>query len=155
LYGEKPYPCAKTLDEGGCLDVTCVVPPSELPKDVQQLLREQIRSIEQLEILLLLREEPERHWTPADVYKKVRSSERSVEQTLNGFVKRGMATRIEGPQPSFHFAPQSPQLADTLGSLAHLYTERRVRIVEAIYSEPVSEVEEFAKAFRLRKDSNG
>lgn len=129
--------------------------PGELPNDVQQLLKEQIRSIEQLEILLLLRDQPEKRWTTPEVYQTVRSSERSVSQTLEELFKRGMVTRIEGPEPEFQYAPQKSQLAETINALAHLYAERRVRIVEAIYSERTSAVDEFAKAFRFRKDHNG
>jgi hypothetical protein len=120
------------------------------------LLKEQVRSIEQLEILLLLRESPERKWTGDDVYRTVRSSERSVAQTLEELSRRGLL--IMNPQaspPDFQFGPQSETLKQTIDRLAHLYAERRVRIVEAIYSERISAVDEFAKAFRLRKDPNG
>lgn len=133
------------------------VSQSALPSDVRQLLKEQIRSIEQLEILLLLRDAPDRSWTASEVYQKTRSSERSVIQTLEGLAKRGLLAGTEegGPPSRFRFGPQTQALRDTIDRLAQLYAERRVRIVEAIYSERVSEVDEFAKAFRLRKDSNG
>jgi hypothetical protein len=135
--------------------ITCRVSSRELPEDVQQLLKEQIRSIEQLEILLLLREAPEKTWTAATVYQTVRSSERSVSATLDHLARSGFLSRSEGSPPAFQYAPQSTDLGVTVGRLAHLYVERRVRIVEAIYSERVSAVDEFAKAFRLRKDPNG
>ncbi len=131
------------------------VTPAELPSDVEQLLREHIRSIETLEILLSLRDEPERRWTVADVYQKVRSSERSVSHNLAELSRRGLVRQEAQNPPAYQFAPQTDPLRETVERLAHLYAERRVRIVEAIYSERVSEVDEFAKAFRLRKDSNG
>ncbi|HYG24976.1 MAG TPA: hypothetical protein VEH04_19585 [Verrucomicrobiae bacterium] len=131
------------------------MPPNDLPSDVQQLLREHIRSIETLEILLLLRSEPDRAWTCSAVYQQVRSSERSVSQTVEDLFQRGFLQRIESPERTYRFAPQSPALREALEKLAHLYSERRVRVVEAIYSERVSAVDEFAKSFRLRKDPNG
>lgn len=127
---------------------------SELPRDVQQLLAEQIRSIEQLEILLLLRDNADRRWTASEVYQKVRSSERSVGYTLEELARRGLLARIDQPQTQFQFAPQTEELKAAIDQLARLYSERRVRIVEAIYSAPISAVDEFAKAFRLRKDPN-
>ncbi|HLP78135.1 MAG TPA: hypothetical protein VK327_14600 [Candidatus Paceibacterota bacterium] len=130
--------------------------PSELPSDVRQLLKEQIRSIEQLEILLLLRDAPERNWSADEVYQKVRSSERSVIQTLEELSNRGLLVHAdEEGLPRFRFSPRTAPLKETVDRLAQLYAERRVRIVEAIYSDRVSAVNEFAKAFRLRKDSNG
>jgi hypothetical protein len=128
------------------------VRPGELPPNVQQLLRERIRSIEQLEILLLLRETEDRPWTTAEVYQKVRSSERSVGQALDELFRKGLLKTTSPASASFQFSPESVELKETVDQLAHLYAERRVRIVEAIYSEPVSAVDEFAKAFRLRKD---
>jgi DNA-binding IclR family transcriptional regulator len=136
------------------ISLRCAVTPAELPSDVEQLLREHIRSIETLEILLWLREEPDRTWTIAEVYQKVRSSERSVSQNLEELSRRGLL-RQEGQSLIYRFAPQTDALRATIDQLAHLYAERRVRIVEAIYSERVSEVDEFAKAFRLRKDPHG
>ncbi len=130
--------------------------PPELPSDVQQLLKEQIRSIEKLEILLLLRETPDHGWTANEVYEKVRSSVRSVTLTLEELARQGfLGTTGETPLTTFRFTPQTKSLKEAIEQLAHLYAERRVRIVEAIYSERVSAVDEFAKAFRLRKDSNG
>jgi hypothetical protein len=127
--------------------------PSELPPDVLQLLRERIRSIEQLEILLLLRESEGRLWTSGEVYKQVRSSERSVEQTLQGLCGKGLLF-CDVPTSRYRFEPQTEALKTTIDQLAHLYAERRVRVVEAIYSEPLSAVDEFARAFRLRKDND-
>lgn len=131
------------------------MPPGALPDDVQLLLQDEIRSIEHLEILLAVFRNPDRSWTPAEVYQQIRSNERSVEKALQELSKRGLLNRIEGPPVSYRFAPRSPALAETVARLSDLYAERRVRIVEAIYSERVSEVDEFARAFRLRKDSNG
>lgn len=128
------------------------MPPGELPKDVQQLLRNRIRSIEQLEIVLLLREHAERHWTAAETYQEIRSSERSVQEALKILSQKGLLKSHAPTAPTFSYSPESPELGATLDRLAHLYAERRVRIVEAIYSEPVSAVDEFAKAFRIRKD---
>lgn len=126
----------------------------ELPADVRHLLTEHIRSIEQLEILLLLRDGASRCWTPAEVYQVVQSSERSVENTLASLHKQGLIVTAQG-DAAYRFGPRSRQLEETVSNLAHFYSERRVRVVEAIYAERPSEVDAFAKAFRLRKDPNG
>lgn len=135
--------------------LTSVVAPSDLPSEVQQLLREHIRSIETLEILLLLRGDPGRAWTAAAVFQQVRSSERSIGQTLDNLTHRGFLRREPQSDSAFRYAPATDPLRDAIDKLAHLYSERRVRIVEAIYSERISPVDEFARSFRIRKDSNG
>jgi hypothetical protein len=130
------------------------VSESDLPLEVRRFLKEQIRSIEQLEILLLLRDGADRRWNPAEVYQHVRSSESSVAWTLENLTRHGLLAKSDGAELLYQFSPKNEQLRRTTETLAHLYAEKRVRIVEAIYSE-YSEVDEFAKAFRLRKDSNG
>jgi hypothetical protein len=123
---------------------------------VRQFLKEHIRSLEQLEILLLLQKDAQREWSPAEVYRVVRSSERSVTETLETLGRQGLLRKTELPAESkFQFSPSTDLLRTTIGNLADLYSERRVRIVEAIYSERISPMDEFAKAFRLRKDGNG
>src|SRR5215204_4843503 len=75
------------------------VPPGELPKDVMQLLKERIRSIEQLEMLLLLHQSGQRAWTSAEVYEKIRSSERSVAQALEELCQKGLLKKTTPPSP--------------------------------------------------------
>jgi hypothetical protein len=123
-----------------------------LPEEVRKLLRDQVRSIEQLEILLLLREHSDRTWTPAEMYQQIRSSERSVGDALDRLCRDGLAVRREAPQNGYQYAPATAALRAAVDMLALQYAERRVRIVEEIYSERVSDVGEFAKAFRFRKE---
>jgi hypothetical protein len=131
------------------------MPQGELPDDVYRFLQEHIRSIEQLEILLLLRDGAQRTWTPADVYQIVQSSERSVTDTLEALCRQGLIQKIEQPRLAYQFQPKDDSLKETVARVAELYSERRVRVVQAIYSDRTSAADEFAKAFRLRKDGNG
>jgi hypothetical protein len=131
------------------------MPQSALPVNVRQLLKEHIRSIEQLEILLLLQGGADRLWTPPEIYQVVQSNERSVSATLETLCRQGLLRKTEPPQTAYQFSPQTPEVKEAVRELAKLYAEKRVRIVQAIYSEGVSAADEFAKAFRLRKDDNG
>lgn len=130
------------------------MPSADLPIEVRHFLAEHIGSLEQLEILLLLREQSQRAWSVAEVFRVVRSSERSAAETLSALCKQGLLRAVETPAGAYQFGPPEP-LKETIAAVARLYAERRVKIVEAIYSERVSEVDQFAKAFRLRKDPHG
>jgi hypothetical protein len=124
-----------------------------LPEDVQRFLRVQIRSIEQLEILLLLSAEPDRTWTAAEVYKVVLSNQKSVEEELDRLAQQGLLRRNDRGEVTFEFSPSSEGWKVLITEIGRLYKERRVKVVEAIYAAPVSEIDEFAKAFRIRKES--
>jgi len=81
------------------------MPDETLSPAVKQLLARHIGSVEQLEVLLLLRGSPERAWTSAEVYDVIRSSPASVSQRLEAFTVAGFLTKEEGPPVRFRYAP--------------------------------------------------
>ena len=121
-----------------------------IPDEARQFLIQHVRSIAQLEILLLLHSEPNRSWTVEAAYKVVLSNRELVGKIFERFCKLGLASRSEAG--TYQFSPTSDQMRTLVATLATLYRERPGRIVQAIYEAPVSEIEEFAKAFKIRKD---
>lgn len=122
-----------------------------LPIEVRQFLAESIHSIEQLEVLLLLRASPDRVWTAREVYQRVLTNEGSVQQSLEKLCRRGLCIQTGSP-PAYQFAPKSEKMQSVLETLATLYKERPARIVNALYAASASEIDAFARAFRIRKD---
>jgi len=110
-----------------------------------------IRSVEQLEILLLLQKEPERAWTCDEVYDVIRSSKASVLQRLESFASDGFLETEPGPPPRFRYAPKSSDLRSAVEETAKVYQTWRIRIIEAIFAPDVDPVQSFADAFKFRK----
>ena len=52
----------------------------------------------------------------------------------------------------YRYQPISEDLDRTVGLLDTIYQERRVAVTTQIYSKPVSNVQTFADAFRLRRE---
>ena len=123
-----------------------------IPPAVKQLLSRYIRSVEQLEVLLLVRSQPARSWTAADVYEVIRSSTSSIAARLRDFTTAGFLAETPGPTPSFRYAPKSTDLSAAVEETARFYETRRVRVIEAIFAPDVDPVQSFADAFKLRKD---
>lgn len=124
----------------------------QLPPVVRQLLARHIRSVEQLEVLLLLHGEPNRSWSAADVYAVIRSSESSIAQRLEAFTTQGFLAQEKGPPQTYRFAPQADDLRAGVEATAAAYRTWRIRVVEAIFAPPSDPVQSFADAFKLRKD---
>jgi hypothetical protein len=122
-----------------------------LSDDLRLFLARYVHSIAELELLLLLSASPDRWWSAAEVYKVVLSNEELVGRTLETFSQLGLAGKSE--TGTYQFSPASEQIRTLVRTLAGLYHERPTRIIQAIYERPVSEIGEFAKAFRIRKDS--
>ena len=58
----------------------------------------------------------------------------------------------ESGQRWFRYEPSEPAMHQQVTDLERDYAQRRVRVIEYIYSRPSDSVRSFARAFRLRKD---
>jgi hypothetical protein len=126
------------------------VSEADLPKEIVDFIAEHITSMEQLEVLLLLHDHPEKDWTVEAVFSQIQSSPASVAQRLQEFYEKGFFAQPD--LNTFRFSPKTQDLFNTVRALAATYKEKRVKIIELIYRKPVDDVQSFADAFKLRKD---
>jgi hypothetical protein len=126
------------------------VSDSGFSEELERFIKEQIRSLEQLEILLLLSSAPGKKWTEQAVYEVIKSSRASVSARLNELVSQKLLSTETATV--FTFSPESETVKRLVQELAVAYKQRPVRVVELLYSRPPDAVEEFAKAFKLRKE---
>ena len=120
--------------------------------ELEKFIAAEINSLEQLEILLLLSGNPHRTWTVTGVYEVIKSSPQSVKDRLNEMADRGVLRKDVEGEVRYQFAPTNDQVWKITSELRDAYKERSVKVVQAIYSKPPDAVQEFARAFRLRKD---
>jgi hypothetical protein len=121
-----------------------------LPEDVRHFLHQNIESVEQLEVLLLLWRTPERGWTADDVATAVYSHPTSVIRRLAMLLGQGLLRERE--PGCFQYAPRTPELHATVTRLDHMYRERRVAVITLIASKPIENVRAFSDAFRIRRN---
>ena len=123
-----------------------------LPDSVRQFLSLHIHSLEQLELLLLLRSQPDRPWTVGQVYEVIRSSQPSLQKGLETFSREGFFAEEKTALPAFRYAPRNDELRAAVEQVAASYHLSRVRVIEAIFAPKIDPVQTFADAFKLRKD---
>jgi hypothetical protein len=121
-----------------------------LPEDVRQFLHQNIESVEQLEVLLLLWRMPERGWTPDEVATAVYSHPSSVVRRLAMLLGQGLLRERE--PGCFQYAPRTADLHSAVTHLDQMYRERRVAVITLIASKPVENVRAFSDAFRIRRN---
>jgi hypothetical protein len=122
---------------------------SELPSSVRDFIGRHIVSVEALEVLLILHEGKDRAWTAAEINERLRSQESSIAQRLESMVSLGLAVNSGA---RFRFAPVSEETAKTVADLATAYRERRIKVIELIFSKPNGNLLNFVRAFDLRKN---
>lgn len=127
------------------------VPEGEaaLPPAVRELIARRIDSIAELEALLLLFNEPHARWDAAAVARRLYVPEPQALEVLRRLAERGLAS-VDGG--CWRFAPSAPAIGEAVGALAALYAQRLIAITALIHAKPARGIEEFARAFVLRRN---
>jgi hypothetical protein len=121
----------------------------QIPPQVESFVSDCIGSIAELELLLLLAEDPSKVWTVEAVARELYVTAPAAEAVLVRMTSRGLFTQLaEG----YRFEPRSAELVETVKGLKELYAKRRLKVVEMIYAGPTEKYQSFADAFRLRKN---
>jgi hypothetical protein len=118
-------------------------------QDLFGFIREQLRSVWALELLLLMRRKADRSWSPQELVEELRASPALVTDNLAAFERGGLVVADE--QGRYAFSPAAPLLASLCDQLDAAYRERPVTVINAIVSPP-DKLQALADAFRIRGD---
>lgn len=125
--------------------------PPDLPDPLKQFIGRHINSVEQLEILLLLKRSAPREWSAEEVSRELSTSRYAAEGRLMDLASRHLAAiREDGPLLHFRYVAGNPDDA-LVAQLMEVYAQRRTSIITMIYSKPADRIASFADAFRLRR----
>jgi hypothetical protein len=123
----------------------------EFPIELRQFIAQHIESLAQLEALMLLRSDRQRHWGPAELAQRLYITPEMCQALLVDLNRRGFI--VFNHEPGCYRYQSGDADADRLlGDLAEIYHQRRVAVITEIYSKPVHKVQTFADAFRLRRE---
>ncbi len=109
-------------------------------------VREHFRSVWAVELLLLLKRDPERCWAPADLVRELRASTSLVADNLRRLETSGLAAPEEG---CFRYAPANPVLDSLCVQLEAAYRERPVAVINMI-ARPADPLQSLADAFKFK-----
>ena len=118
-----------------------------LPGEVAAFLDRHIASIEQLEILLLVRRSQQAPWTAEAVSKELYTQADSAAAWLADLTRRGLLREDEG---GYRYDPGADREA-LIELVATTYAQRRIRVISRVFAVPKDPASAFAEAFRLRK----
>jgi hypothetical protein len=126
------------------------------PAPVQALLREQLTSFERLEIVLLLRQQPDLEWTVAAVSEQTRIPEELARDALIGLESGQLLQRTGASVPAYRFNPQPAALADAVAALAVLYRDQHAAVMSVMSMNAIERIRSgtmraFADSFILGK----
>jgi hypothetical protein len=117
--------------------------------DLAAFVREHVRSVWALELLLALKREADRCWRVDELVRDLRASTMLVTTNLPAFERSGLAVRDDSG--CFRYAPANAVLDELVAALEQAYRERPVAIINLI-SRPADAVQSLADAFKFRGD---
>lgn len=120
-----------------------------ITEEVRSFLLQYVDSVEQLEVLLLVRSQPGRVWSADEVAAELRTDPRSVHLRIDDLRDGGLVAGEAGG--GIRYAPRTPAMARAVEATDRAYQTHRVAIITLIFSRPTERIRSFADAFRLRK----
>lgn len=124
-----------------------------IAEDLERFVLENVVSVEQLEILLLVSAGEDRIWTPDAVARELRSSPRSAARWLEDLRSRRLVAVAAAAEPgSYRYEPFTDGLRALVEALREFYGSRRVTVIDLIFDKSRTKLQIFADAFRIRED---
>jgi hypothetical protein len=122
-----------------------------IPDQIAQFIVEKIDSVAQLEALLLLRGEPENRWSVQALARRLYIDEKQTAELLSRLALQRLVS-ANGEPPLYRYEPSSTEVRNLVDRLAEIYSKQLVPVTQLIHSQSKMRVQEFANAFRFRKD---
>lgn len=107
-------------------------------------------SVWTLELLLLLRSEPDRAWTREELVGKLRGSDHIVVQGVGALIAGGLAATEEGGR--VRYAPATPEIGRLIDETVKQYAKRPDAVRRTIVFGGNTGFQAFSEAFKLRGD---
>lgn len=125
-----------------------------IPEDLRRFVLTSVPSVPFLEALLLLRANPGQEWSGEMLARRLYTSERTALGLLDELHRSGMAQPCAEPhEHCYCYGPSSEALRERIDGLADIYARHLVDVTNLIHSTLDRKAQQFADAFRLRKDS--
>lgn len=126
-----------------------------IPEDIRRFVLTSIPSVPHLEALLLLRAAEPAFWHAARLSERLYISDKLAQSLLTDLCRSGMVEPRDEPQHTiiYRYQPSTAELRATIDSLADLYARQLVEVTHLIHSKLDRKAQQFADAFKWRKDS--
>jgi len=119
-----------------------------IPDDLREFILKYFDTIAQLEALVLLRENASETWSVAKAAKRLYIDERQTASILSKLCEEGL---LACENDIYHFECTDTGKRSMIDKLAGIYARHVVPVTNIIHSKP-PRIQEFADAFRIKKD---
>jgi hypothetical protein len=122
---------------------------NQVPRDVREFVRREIKSVFQLEVLLLLHRTRGRAWTVMELSQELGIDPEIAETQVVRLEELRLLQTEQSIPISYVYGPTDQNDEIIIEKLAVSYAKQRVGIFSLILSESNNRIRRFAEAFRL------
>jgi hypothetical protein len=127
-----------------------------VPEDLQELLRQHLESIDQLEVLALLREQAPRVWNAEEVARRLSLPAPAARAALQQLSGSGLLAVSALDAAEFSYRPLSGELRERTERLLQLYATERAAVMRVLSSNAIARLRAGAlSAFGSGKKDGG
>lgn len=123
-----------------------------LSENLERYIRERLPSTEQIEIVLLLRNDRERSWSAPEVSEKLGTPPESTAMRLFLLASNGVVV-FDGSEgvPRYRYSAANAESDALVNELAETYAARPGDVYDVVGAPSRDPLRSFADAFRLKK----
>ena len=123
-----------------------------LSETLVRFIRERLPSLEQIEIVLLLRGDPSKGWSAPEVSEKLGTPAESTAMRLFLLASNGVLMFDgSGGVPRYRYAASDAATDALVGELAGVFEEQRPALYDLVGAPPADPIRSFSDAFKLKK----
>ena len=119
--------------------------------NLEEFIKTQLESVDELRALLLLYSDPQKEWDVTAIAVKLYLRPAAAAAVLTRLAAKHFLV-ADGEPLRYRFQPRSSELSQLVKELAELDRQRPVTLLNMIYSRP-KDIQAFADAFRIKKES--
>lgn len=125
-----------------------------IPEDLRRFVLTSIPSVPFLEALLLMRANPAQAWRRDTLARRLYVREKTAEDLLDDLCRARIAEPYrDAAGEGYRYAPADAGMRERIDRLADLYATHLVEVTHLIHSSLDRKAQQFADAFKWRKDS--
>lgn len=124
---------------------------ADIPAAVLQFILKRIDTVSELETLLIMSAEEPRQWRVDEIAARIYVAKPSAAAVLHKLQKQSLIT-VDSAQMLFHFSPAGEEERQVILQTAIAYRDHLIPIATLIHKKASGPVQEFARAFSMKKD---
>ena len=131
------------------------MPQQKVPAEIREFVARHLKTVEHLEVFMLLQRTASRSWSPSDIAAELRIPEDTAATVLEQLASDNFLDIKILNDILYRFNPATPALEAVAKRSAEFYVRARIAMMNLVTTRGLGPIQDFADAFRLKKKDKG